>query len=254
MPGHLELLNRYFDKIFVLSVEAATNRRELFTERFKGLNYSFFFGADKNKFIIPELIEKGIYSETLTRVHHRYDKDMKPGEIACAWSHRMIYEDIVMNNHQRVLIFEDDAVPNPCMIERIPEIIEEIPEDCELLLWGWSKNGENGIQKKLKQSWYHIQHSRGMLKWDHVMINNLYAKPFSKNLKKAGFHDYSYAYSVTREGAQKLLNMQTPIQYVADNLLAIGCTRQIVNGYITYPVVFHHDSLPDGTPRDSYIR
>ena len=47
--------------------------------------------------------------------------------------------------------------------------------------------------------------------------------------------------------------MQTPIQYIADSLLAHAATREKVNSYITWPVVFLHDSLPDGTAIDLYI-
>jgi hypothetical protein len=121
-------------------------------------------------------------------------------------------------------------------------------------MWGWDKNGSNGWSTGFKQLIYHIQHGIGKLKWDHSIINNLYARPFSPHLKKAGFHDYTYAYSITLNGAEKLLRMQTPIQYIADNLLAHAATKAVVNGYITWPQVFLHDSLPDGTARESYIR
>jgi len=78
--------------------------------------------------------------------------------------------------------------------------------------------------------------------------------PYSNHLKKAGFHDFAHAYAITRSAAEKLLKMQTPIQYIADNLLDHAITRNIVNGYIVYPAAILHDNLPDGTPRDSYIR
>ena len=65
MQEYFQHLNQYYDKIYVLSVEAAAERRELFAQRFKGLEYSFFFGADKNKFTIEETIEKNIFSEEL---------------------------------------------------------------------------------------------------------------------------------------------------------------------------------------------
>lgn len=251
---HFKYLNDYYDKIYVLSVRSAEHRRKLFEERFTGLNYSFFYGADKNNFTIPELLEKKIYSESLTIEHHRYNKVMRPGEIACSWSHRMMYEDMLSNNYKRVLIMEDDAVPDPKMIKEVPAILSEIPADCELLMWGWNKNGEEDIRSFFKTAGYHIQHSLGLLKWDHTIINNLFAKPFSAHLKKAGFHDYTYAYAITKSGAEKLIQMQIPIQYIADNLLAYAITKNIVNGYIVYPAVFLHDSLPDGTARDSYIR
>jgi len=254
MQEYFKYLNQYYDKIYVLSVATAAYRREMFAQRFEGLNYSFFYGADKTKFTIEEVKEKGIFSEELTRHHHRFGKTMKHGEIACSWSHKMMYEEMIKNNYQRILIFEDDAMPDKDAIKNIPAILNEIPQNCELLMWGWDKNGINSPATWLKQQVYHLQHSFGKLKWDHTIIRNLYAKSFSPHLKKAGFHDYTYAYAVNKSGTEKLLKMQTPVQYIADNLLAHAATKGIVNGYITWPQVFLHDSLPDGTHRDSYIR
>lgn len=254
MKTYFEYLNKYYDKIYVLSIAAASARRQLFDERFKGLDYSFFFGADKNKFSIEEAKEKKIFSEELTKKHHRFGKTMKHGEVACSWSHRMMYEEMLEKKYRRILIFEDDAIPDQKRMKSIPYILDEIPEDCELLMWGWDKNSTINVGGILKQLVYHVQHSIGRLKWDHRLIRNLYAKPFSKNLKRAGFHDYTYAYAVNQTGAEKLLTMQTPIQYIADNLLAHAATKGILNGYIVWPQVFLHDSLPDGTHRDSYIR
>jgi len=254
MQEYLQFLNDYYDNIYVLSVRSAGHRRKQFEERFKGLKYSFFFGADKNDFTSKELVENNIYNEELASKHHRYNKLMMPGEIACAWSHRMIYEDMLEKNYSRILIFEDDALPNPALIPQVPVILAEIPGDCEVLMWGWSRNGESGIGSFLKQTSYQIQHKLGLLKWTPTMIRNLFAKPFSSKLKKAGFHDYTFAYGLTKNGAQKLVQMQTPIQYIADNLVAYAITQRIVSGYIVYPAVMLHDNLPDGTPRDSYIR
>ncbi|HEV7779751.1 MAG TPA: glycosyltransferase family 25 protein [Chitinophagaceae bacterium] len=254
MQDYFQALNNYYDKVYVLSVESAVARRELFAERFRGLNYSFYFGADKNKFSVEELEEKNIFSEELTRLHHRFDKTMRPGEIACSWSHRMMYEEMIGNNYRYILVFEDDAVPDPKRLPSIQVILDEIPPDCELLLWGWDKNDRDTIGSRFKKAIYHLQHSLGRLKWDHRVIRNLYAKPFSRHLKKAGFHDYTYAYAVSRSGAEKLIALQTPIQYIADNLLAHAATKELVKGYIVWPKVFLHDILPDGTHRDSYIR
>lgn len=254
MQTYFKQLNEYYDKIYVLSVRSAETRRGFFEERFLGLDYSVFFGADKNEFTPAELIEKKIYSEELTRNHHRYSKSMRPGEIACAWSHLMMYEDMLTNNYDQIMILEDDAVPVTERLAQVSQIISEIPSDCELLMWGWSKNGKSDINTILKKAVYNIQHRLGILKWDHRVIKNLFARPYSPHLKKAGFHDYTYAYAITRSAAEKLLQMQTPIQYIADNLLAHAVTNNLVNGYIVYPPAFLHDNLPDGSARDSYIR
>lgn len=247
-------LNQFYDKVYVLTVKSAAHRRERFATHFEGLDYEFFFGADKNLFSVEEVETNGIFSEKLTRQHHRFSKTMRHGEIACAWSHKMIYEDMLEKGHQRILIFEDDALPDPVAIKNIPAILSQLPNDAELLMWGWGKNGMPGSGSRLKQFIYHIQHRIGRLKWGPRIIDNLYARPHSTHIKKAGFHDYTYAYALSRSGAEKLLQMQSPIQYIADNLLAHAATTGTVQGYITWPQVFQHDSLPDGTPRDSYIR
>src|SRR5687767_11077389 len=120
MEDFFRMLNQHYDRIYVVSVAAAEARRSLFTERFKGLYYHFFFGADKNLFSVAEAETKGIYSEKKAREHHRFGKDMKHGEIACSWSHRMIYEEMIRENYGRILIFEDDAVPDPEALRNIP--------------------------------------------------------------------------------------------------------------------------------------
>jgi glycosyl transferase family 25 len=251
MTEYFKYLNEYYDKVYVLTVEAASARRKVFSERFHGLNYSFFYGADKTTFSIDELVRQNIFNEELARKHHRYEKPFLPGEIGCSWSHRMIYEDVIKNNYSQVLIFEDDAVPAIPVLDKIPAILNEIPSNCELLMWGWAKNGESNLTNSLKRFWYHIQYSFGFLKWNHTIIKNLYARPFSAHLKRAGFHDYTYAYAITKTAAEKLIPLQTPIQYVADNLLAHAATKEIINAYITWPKIFLHDDSATG---DSYIR
>lgn len=78
--------------------------------------------------------------------------------------------------------------------------------------------------------------------------------PLSSKLRKAGFHDYGYAYAITRSGAEKLLALQTPVLYTVDNLLAHAITNNVVNGYIVYPAAVLHDGLSDRKAGDSYIR
>ncbi len=254
MQPWFEVLNEYYDKIYVLSVEAAIDRREKFEERFRGLDFEFFFGADKSLFTIKQVEKDHIYSETRTREHHRFSKTMRHGEIACSWSHKMIYEDMLRNGYQRILIFEDDAVPDKNAVLIIPEILKELPSDWELLMWGWDKNGSPPPGSELKKFIYHFKHRVGTLKWDHQMIRNLYARPFSKHLKKAGFHDYTYAYAITASAAGKLVALQTPIQYIADNLLAHAATKELIKSFISWPVIFLHDDPGSAGNVQSYIR
>jgi glycosyl transferase family 25 len=247
-------LNGFYDHIYVVSVRAAVERRIRFDQRFQGLNYDYFFGADKDTFTIEKLESDGIFNESQARKRHRFGKTMRPGEIACSWSHRMIYEDMLKNEYERVLILEDDAVPDEITLAQLKQALEELPKDAELVYWGWGKNGVRDISGWWKQLVYHIQHAVGFLKWNHRIIQNLYARPFNAYFKKAGFHDFTYAYAISRTGAKKLIRMQTPIQYIADNLLAHAATEEQVVAYTAWPKYFLHDEGPGGQANPSYIR
>lgn len=254
MQQYFEYLNKYYDHIYVITIEPAVHRREKLKESLKGLRFDYLFGADKAKFSLEELKANGIYDESSAIRHHRYGKPMKPGEVACAWSHRMVFEDMIEKGYDKVLVFEDDVVPNPETVPLIPEILNSVPSDCEFLYWCWAKNGNYDFAAKLKHFFYHFTHAVGLLKWDHRMIKNLFAKPHSKYFKKAGFHEYNNAYALTRSAAEKLVKWQTPIQFIADNLTAHACTKELIKGYIVTPPVFLHETLPDGSHAESYIR
>ncbi|MBM3432547.1 MAG: glycosyltransferase family 25 protein [Bacteroidetes bacterium] len=249
-----EQLNRYYDHVYVLSVTAASERRLRFDQRFAGLRYEYFYGADKDRLTIPQLETQNVFSEKNARERHRFGKTLRPGEIACSWSHRMIYEDLLRKGYVRALILEDDAVPDRGALVQLEAALNELPADAELVFWGWGKNGSRGWKGWCKQQLYHVLYALGLLKWDHQIIRNLYARPFSRHLKKAGFHDFTYAYAISSAAAAKLIEMQTPIQYIADNLLAHAVTEERLNAFTAWPKMFLHDEGSAGESNPSYIR
>ncbi|HYC30618.1 MAG TPA: hypothetical protein VEB42_17400, partial [Chitinophagaceae bacterium] len=60
-------------------------------------------------------------------------------------------------------------------------------------------------------------------------------KKVSEHFYQAGFHDCTHAYAITQSAAKKLLALQQPISFIADNLLAYAVTNQVVKGYIMQP-------------------
>ena len=242
--------NNFFDKIFVVTLKRSVKRQAHIQKALQGLRYEFFWGADKNDLIIDDLKAKNIYNDAMAVKHHRYNKPMNPGQVGCALSHRNIYDEIVQHNYQRTLILEDDAEPVENSIRLFPEMIRELPAGWELLYLDYSKNEKN---QSLKKYWYHIQRFAGGLKWDHNIINNLYPKQFSHHLSIAGFHDYTDAYAVSLEGAKKLLELQSPVSYVADNLLAIASASKKVNAFITRPKLFQQLSQGETSSFESLL-
>jgi glycosyl transferase family 25 len=244
------LLNNYFDKVYVLTVASSTGRQKEFAEVMDGLNYQFFYGTDRSTLEIADLEKKGIYDQELSRKAQRYGKSMTTSEIACSLGHCNIYEDIIANNVQRALIFEDDVFP---LLQNIPlfeEMLKALPADWEIFYFDYNKNEKT---VPFKQAIYHVQHFLGFLKMGHQMISNLFPKKINAYWQKSGFHDYTDAYAVTLEAAKKLRELQRPITMTSDNLLANAITKDHLKGYIPVPKLFAQKSVGDAASIESMI-
>lgn len=248
-----ELLNNFFDKIFVVTLYRATERQLKIKKELSGLNYEFFYGIDKRDNTIEEVKDKNIYDEAASMHLARTGSKMTLGNICCSLSHCKIYESTINNNWQKVLIFEDDVVAVEENVLAIKNILSQLPATWELLYLGWAKNETSNFATRLNQTLYHIKYSIGMLKWNHKQINNIYPKPFSTNLRKAGFHDCTHAYAITLSAAKKLLQLQTPVVFNADDLLSHAITTELIEGYISVPKIFNQTSQYSNDVEYSFV-
>lgn len=166
---------------------------------------------------------------------------MNPGELACALSHRMVYEAMIKNNWDKVLILEDDVLPLYENLVLLPEVLNELPANWELVYFGYLKNEKVTVGLKVKQALYKIQSLLGLMTWSYKMISNMLPKLYSTHLKKAGFHDCTHAYAITLSGAKKLLAAQTPVVYRADDLLSHIILKGELNAFVTEPKFFDQE-------------
>jgi len=236
-------LQKYFDKIFVITLDRAKERQESTPNYLDDIAFDFFFGADKLQMDLPTLIKDGIYDEGKAKQMNRYGKKMVLGHIACSLSHRNLYKHIVENKYQRVLIFEDDVIPVIESLKHIISSLNELPKDWELVYLGYNKHEIITPKLKRKQVFYSISSRLGLMKWNNVMVDNMLPKPFSKHLRLAGFHDCTHAYAVSYEGAKKLLEFQTPIAFNADDLLSDTVMKGHLNAFITVPKFFDQEQF-----------
>ncbi len=246
-------LNSFCDKIYVITLKRATDRHEHLIKELNGLNYTIFYGQDKLEFDKKDLEKRNIYNEKLAKKHHRYHKPMPAGMIGCSWSHKLVYEDVIKNNYQKVLIMEDDIVIDKQAIRLFSQVLIDLPPDWELFYLGYDKNEELKPIHYFKKGIYHLQHFLGMIKYSHKLISNLYPKRITKNIFTAGYHDHTHGYAITNTGAQKLNQLQTPIQFFPDNLLAYAATNEIIKSYIVKPKMINQLSQNAGKKFHSLI-
>lgn len=245
-----KVFNAHFDRIYVLTIPSTPERQQSFADEMAGLNYQFFYGTDRNALNLPDIIAKGIYDDVNAKKIQRRGKGMTLSEIACSWGHRNIYQDMVDHNIKSAFIFEDDAFILRENMQFLPAMMDNLPPDWQIFYFDYNKN-----EKKvpLKRSLYHIQHSLGFLSWNHTIIRNLFPRPVNKFWKTSGFHDYTNAYAVKLEAAQKLIGLQTPICMTADNLLANSITKEHLVGYVAVPKLFGQKSAGDSPAMTSLV-
>ena len=235
------LLQQYFDKLLIVSIPRFTERHARVQNHLQGLPFDFFWGADKLQLDLDKAKQDGVYDEAQTKQLQRQGKLLNPGELACALSHRMVYEAMIKNNWDKVLILEDDVLPLYENLVLLPEVLNELPANWELVYFGYLKNEKVTVGLKVKQALYKIQSLLGLMTWSYKMISNMLPKLYSTHLKKAGFHDCTHAYAITLSGAKKLLAAQTPVVYRADDLLSHIILKGELNAFVTEPKFFDQE-------------
>ena len=242
IPANIsDSLQQYFDKIFVVSVPRFTDRHERLKETLAGLPFDYFWGADKLKLDYDTAKTDGTYDEQMAQKLQRQGKALNLGEIACSLSHRNLYAAMIENGWEKVLILEDDVLPNTENLAQLPAALQELPGNWELIYLGYLKHEQVTTGLKVKQFLYKIISAFGLMAWSYKMVSNLLPKPFSAHLKKAGFHDCTHAYAVTLAGAKKLLAAQTPVVYRADDLLSSTIMKGELVALVTEPKFFDQE-------------
>lgn len=243
-----DIFNAYFDHIYIVTLRRATERQQQLAKDLAGLQYELFWGSDKQELDIAALSANNGYSEAKAQQYHRYNKGMSPGQIGCALSHKRIYTDMLQKGYQKVLILEDDVYPT--QMEQAAAVLAAFPADWELVMLDYHKNEQRNWWK---QQWYHVQHAFGKLKWNHTMIRNLYPRRVNNYIQTAGYHEFTDAYCITPTAAKVLLDLQSPLCFIADMLLPYAATNGLVKSYISTPKLFAQTSTGEGRSSVSFV-
>lgn len=248
-----DLLRSYFSKVLVVTVPRFRDRQEKVQQRLQGIPFDFFFGTDKNELKDEFLASNYRYERKNTLSPGHYYKPMNTGEIACSLSHRQVYQAMIDHQWERVLILEDDVVPDPEQLQTLGACLEELPPDWELFYLGYLKNDRITAGKRIQHYWYRLVAALGLGKLPLKMVRNMLPGNYSPHLWRAGFHDCTHAYAISLSAARKLLTAQTPVVYRADNLLSALTLRGELQAFASKRFLFNQEVFTDHTDR-SQIR
>jgi glycosyl transferase family 25 len=105
---------RDIPKIFVITLSGAKERQKNISTQLEtmGIPFEFIYGIEGKQLSKEEMesvfdAEKSV-TYYMKRLH--WKKDMTPGEIGCALSHRLAYKKIIEHKITRAIILEDDII------------------------------------------------------------------------------------------------------------------------------------------------
>lgn len=162
------------DKTYVINLEKRVDRWNKIQDDFKNTDlkltrWNAVYGKDMD--------EKSIKELTTTRCYYL----CAPSIIGCWLSHAKLWEHIVKNNENNVLVLEDDSYPTE-RFDNLSQLWKEIPEDWDMVYFGCYGSCEKGILFNLK--------------------NN---QVISKNVIRPVIPIGTHAYLLSNRGARKLL-------------------------------------------------
>ena len=241
MSQHFEALNNYFDKVYVLTLDRATDRQENIRKVLNGLNWEFFKATDKNDLSFEELTKNKVYDDQVHRETKRTSRSMNLGEVACALSHVRMYQDMLDKGYERILILEDDVLPEPEKLVNFAPLMAQLPDDWELMMLGYYGHKLPTTQYKFQQQLYYLFHYLKLFNWHKVeqrWIDNILMRSYSDDLYSIGKVLGTHAYAVTQSAAKKFIEFQTPVILQADRIFNYYSATKELKGFAAKETLF----------------
>ena len=163
--------------------------------------------SEKTKEIINSLggIDKIVSTWGLYHLYNKtYRKDHAQlgswGAVGCALSHMFLWQHIVDENLPMAIIFEDDIEMDPTFKEKLPEILNNIPEDADVVFLDVFMN------------------------FKPLQYNDMFDRVMGQFF---GLH----AYIMTNKGARKLLPQTLPIEIQIDSYIGFRADLKKIKLY-----------------------
>lgn len=188
--------------IWVVNLARSTERRQFMQQQFASLHLSYrIINASDGKNLSREELQK--YSKR--KALKAKGRELSTGEIGCALTHARIYQQMLIENLEEVLILEDDIV---------------ITQDLLQVL---------------------LQRRKFPPVWEAVNFANTWAPAIPRGgtvyknyeiCRFKGIANRTSAYLINRQGAKKLIEHVYPIRLPADDLVG----RTLMTGLHLYGV------------------
>lgn len=210
----MSFTNKIVDKVFVINLEKDKERLESITTQLKAQNIEFErFDAIDGKTVTndPRLTKQCL--------------DFCPNGIkGCAISHRSLWELMIEEKYQHILILEDDALLNCNMDVELQLEWANIPNDFDILYLGSTFYcGDTSLYNKVVSS-----------------FGNHKTEKISERILKTQGCGGLYGYIISLKGALALT--KEPIGFHVDDYISFQIVKQNLKSYAFHPVLVEADN------------
>lgn len=226
------MINKYFDKVFVINLDRSPDRLENISKHLKSKNiiWSRFPAIDGQN-----ISNSDIENEVGFLCRKFCSKSM----IGCALSHKNIWKVALQQNLDKVLIMEDDIEFTDNYSQILQDAWKQLPNDWDILLLGCG-----GLCNKNKYS-----------DFSEFLFNII--QPFknqktfnSKNIFIPELPTGFYCYAVSKRGCEKLLNIVEKINYHID--YQVSKNYDDLNIYAINPKIVYLTDTPSTIQQNSF--
>ncbi len=199
----MNILNKYFEKIFLITLKGCS-REPIINQRLKDINldYETIYGIN------------GIYIDDTP--YRKNKSTLSHGMLGCALSHMMVYEKII-NNYNNALIIEDDCVflDN---LKYFDDYYNQLPSDWGLVYLGWMEQGRSRPSANYNKNIYKVTRSLN----SHIV--------------------HTHCYAITKEFAEKAYNNNKLVTTTADGVLDELVNKHNEVCYCIFPSIALQDN------------
>ena len=213
-------MNSFIDNIYVINMDKDTDRlNNIYKECNKNnIKFERFTGIDASKLSIKE---KNKY---VTQFCQNFCTNSM---IGCGISHIKIYEDVIKNNYNNVLILEDDVNFINNFNKILNKVLEELPKNYDILYIG-------SIGLANKQICYDFN-----LIFKLISNKNNKQDTNYKNIFCPIFPLGTHGYIISNKGCKKILKMFNKVNYHID--FQINYNNKNLNTYASTKKLVHQN-------------
>lgn len=179
--------------IYIINLDRCPDRREKMSRRLDelGLAYKFFAGVDGALLSEKQIAE--VYKPMAA--FERLGRELHPNEMACSWSHIKIYEMMIAEGIEEMVILEDDIDLHDGFPLVLASRRDWLPQDWRLV------NFAHDMSEPIPMKEINV-----------LGLANHWICSFDRVVGRTG------AYMIQRKGAEALLNQAYPIRMPTDDL------------------------------------